>query len=154
MLRTRARQLRTMAVASVAVFTVFTVFTAFTSVSGAGAATRPTTATVVSTTQNAKLGPILVAGTAVYTLKPGKTGCNVACAKEWPPVLLPRGVKAPTAGSNVDASMLGTAKFGARLQITYARKRLYWSAKDTSARQVHGNVSTKWGRWSTVAVTD
>jgi predicted lipoprotein with Yx(FWY)xxD motif len=117
----------------------------------ATAATKPTTASVVSSTQNAKLGPILVAGTTVYTLAPNKTACNVECAKDWPPVLLPHGVKTATAGPNVDASKLGTAKSGKNLQVTYAGKRLYWSAKDTKAGQVHGNVHTKWGRWSTVA---
>jgi predicted lipoprotein with Yx(FWY)xxD motif len=124
-------------------------------VPSAGAATHPTTASTVSTRTNTKLGPILVAGTTVYTVQPGKTGCNAACMKEWPPVLLPHGVKTATAGPGVDASMLGTAKLAKRgLQITWAGKRLYWSAKDKKAGQVHGdNVTTKWGTWSTVTAT-
>jgi predicted lipoprotein with Yx(FWY)xxD motif len=147
MVRTHVRRLLTMAAVGVAVLAVVAV------VPSAEASTRPTTASVISSVRNAKLGPILAAGTTVYTLKASKTGCNAACAKEWPPVVLPHGAKRATAGSNVDDSMLGTAKLAKRLQITYAGKRLYWSAKDTKAGQVHGNVSTKWGRWSTVTAT-
>src|SRR3954465_6214742 len=62
-------------------------------VASAGAATRPTTARVVSSAQNAKLGAILVADTTVYTLKATKPGCIAACMQDWPPVLLPHGVK-------------------------------------------------------------
>ena len=116
----------------------------------AGAATSKT-ASVVSSANNAKLGPILVAGKTVYTLQPTKTACTSACLQEWPPVLLPNGVKKPTAGSGVDASQLGAVKAAKhRRQITYAGKRLYWSAKDKKSGQVHGNVTNKWGTWSTV----
>ena len=69
-------------------------------------------------------------------------------------MLLPKGVKKPTAGSGVDASQLGELKAAKkRLQITYAGKRLYWSAKDKKAGQVHGNLTNKWGTWSTVTAT-
>src|SRR4051794_538159 len=119
MVRTRVRRVLTAALGGLAVLSILTV------VPSAAAATRPTTASVVSSTQNAKLGPILIAGMTVYTLKGSKTGCDAACTKEWPPVLLPHGVKVATAGSDVDVSMLGTAKFATRLQITYAHKRLY-----------------------------
>jgi predicted lipoprotein with Yx(FWY)xxD motif len=120
----------------------------------AGAATGARSARVVSTAQNPKLGPILVAGTTVYTVKPGKAACTTACLKEWPPVLLPHGVTTPTAGTGVDQSKLGTAAAarGAR-QITYSGKRLYWSAKDTASGQVHGIAKNKWGKWSAVTAT-
>ena len=119
----------------------------------AGAATGSRRARVVSTEQNSDLGPILVAGNTVYTVKAGKTACTAACLKAWLPVLLPHGVTTPTAGTGVDGSKLGTAAaaHGAR-QITYSGKRLYWFAKDTAPGQVHGNTKNKWGRWSTVAV--
>jgi len=124
---------------------------------GAGAATsatRATTAKVVSIRDDAQLGRILVAGTTVYTLKPSTTGCTAACMQAWPPVLLPHGVKTPTAGPGVDATKLGAVKLAKHgLQITYAGKRLYWSGKDKKAGQVHGNVTNKFGKWSTVAVT-
>jgi predicted lipoprotein with Yx(FWY)xxD motif len=119
--------------------------------SAAGAATSPTTASVISTAKNAKLGTILVSGTTVYALKPSKTACTAACLKAWPPVVLPSGVTAATAGTGVDASKLGTvATADGALQITYAGKRLYWFAKDKAPGQVKGNLTDKWGKWYTM----
>jgi len=125
---------------------------AFTAAPGvAAAAARPTTASVISTAKNAKLGRFLVSGTTVYALKPSKTACTAKCLEVWPPLLLPQGVMAATAGGGVDASKLGTtaAANGAR-QITYAGKALYWFAKDKAAGQVKGNVTDKWGKWYTI----
>ena len=119
--------------------------------STAVAATSPTTASVISSTANAKLGTILVAGKTVYTLKASTTTCTAKCLKAWPPVLLPHAVKTATAGTGVDASKLGTvAAAKGALQITYSGKRLYWFVKDKAPGQVHGNVKDKWGKWSTV----
>jgi len=145
MARTLVRRISTLVFVGVSVLAV---------TPSAGAATNAAIAPVVSSRNDAKLGPILVARTTVYTLRPGKTACTTTCRHDWPPLLLPRGVKAATAGSGVDAAKLGAVKAGTgRLQITYAGKRLYSSAKDKKAGQVHGNVNTKWGRWSTVAAT-
>jgi predicted lipoprotein with Yx(FWY)xxD motif len=118
----------------------------------AGAATGPRSARTVSIAQNSKLGPILVAGNTVYTVKPSATACTAACLKVWLPVLLPQGVTTPIAGTGVDRSKLGTAAaaHGAR-QITYSGKRLFWFAKDTAPGRVHGITKNKWGKWSTVA---
>jgi predicted lipoprotein with Yx(FWY)xxD motif len=119
--------------------------------SGAAAATSPTTATVISTAKNAKLGTILVSGNTVYALKAGKTACTAECSKTWIRVLLPQGVAKATAGAGVDASKLGTVAAGnGALQITYAGKPLYWFAKDTAPGQVHGNMKNKWGTWAAV----
>lgn len=119
--------------------------------STAAAATSPTTASVISTAKNAKLGKILVSGNTLYTLKASKTACTASCLKVWPPVLLPDGVTTATAGAGVDASKLGTvAAAGGGLQVTYSGKGLYWFAKDQAPGQVHGNVSNKWGKWSTM----
>ena len=122
--------------------------------STAAAATTPTTASVISSTKNGKLGTILVAArNTVYTLKASKTACTAQCLTAWPPVLLAEGDTAATAGPGVDASKLGTASAaGGALQVTYAGKRLYWFVQDTAPGQVHGNVTNKWGKWSTVAV--
>ncbi len=119
----------------------------------ATAATTPTTASAISTAQDAKLGTILAAGDTVYTLKASKTACTAECLKAWPPVLLPKGVTKASAGTGVDASKLGTAAaaHGAH-QITYSGKRLYWFAKDKAPGQVHGNVKDKWGKWAAVTV--
>jgi predicted lipoprotein with Yx(FWY)xxD motif len=119
--------------------------------STAAAATGPTTASDISTAKNAKLGTILVSGNTVYTLKPSKTACDAKCLKIWLPVLLPDGVTTATAGTGVDESKLGTvATDGGALQVTYAGKALYWFSKDKAAGQVHGNLTDKWGKWSTV----
>src|SRR5690242_5929023 len=143
MLRTGVQRALALMIGGVAVVTM--------SSTAADAATHATTARVVSSVESANLGSILVAGTTVYTLKPSRTGCTAACLREWPPVLLPHGTKRATAGAGVDAAKLGSAKAakGAR-QITFAGKRLYWSAKYKAAGQVHGNVTNKWGTWSTV----
>ena len=114
------------------------------------AATRKTTATQIDTAKNAELGTYLTAGTTVYTLKPSKVQCTAKCLKVWPPVLLPAGVTAATAGTGVDASKLGTVATPGGTQITYGGKALYWFEKDKSAGQVKGNITDKWGKWLSV----
>ena len=95
--------------------------------------------------------PYLTAGNTVYILKPSKTACTAKCLKAWPPVLLPAGVTAATAGTGVDASKLGTVcRRRAALQITYGGKALYWFVKDKAPGQVKGNIKDKWGKWVTV----
>jgi predicted lipoprotein with Yx(FWY)xxD motif len=117
----------------------------------AGAAkTRETTATQIDTAKNPELGTFLVAGDTVYTLKPSKVQCTAKCLKAWPPVLLPSGVTAATAGAGVDASKLGTVSTPAGDQITYGGKALYWYVKDKAPGQVKGNIKDKWGKWATV----
>jgi predicted lipoprotein with Yx(FWY)xxD motif len=106
---------------------------------------------VVSTTNNAKLGKILVDGKTVYTLRPSSTPCTSACLAIWPALTLPQGVNKATAGKGVKASKLGTvAMSGGTRQVTYGGKRLYFFSGDTAAGQVHGNVSDTWGKWSAV----
>ena len=119
------------------------------SIVSAGAAAA--TSSVVSTTQNSTYGTILVSGKTVYTLKASKVACTSRCLKIWPEVLLPKGVKAPTAGPGVNAASLGTVKVsGGSRQVTYAGKRLYWFVDDTAPGQVNGNITDKWGKWSVV----
>jgi predicted lipoprotein with Yx(FWY)xxD motif len=111
----------------------------------AGAATS----SVISTSQNTKLGTILVSGKTVYTLKASKTPCGARCLKVWPEVLLPKGSKKAKAGHGVNAAKLGTVKrANGALQVTYAGKPLYWFVGDKAAGQVHGNVTDTWGTWS------
>jgi predicted lipoprotein with Yx(FWY)xxD motif len=113
----------------------------------AGAATS----VVVSTTKNAKMGTILVSGKTVYTLKASKMPCTTQCLQVWPALTLPAGVTKATAGKGVSASKLGTVMSSSgALQVTYAGKPLYLFSGDTSAGQVHGNVTDTWGKWSAV----
>lgn len=117
---------------------------------GAGTAGAATSG-MVSTTQNAKFGTILVSGKTVYTLKASKTACGSSCLKIWPELLLPKGVTSATAGPGVNAAKLGTVmRQGGALQVTYAGKPLYWFFKDTRPGQVTGNIKDKWGSWSVV----
>lgn len=113
----------------------------------------PTTPTpvVISASQSATYGTILVSGNTLYTLKPSQTACTTECLKIWPAVLLPKGVTAATAGPGVSASKLGTvAGAGGVLQVTYSGQALYWFVGDKAAGQVNGNITDKWGTWSDV----
>src|SRR5487761_2795256 len=117
-----------------------------------GAATsHATTRVVLSTMKSAKLGTILVSGRTLYTLKPVGVGCNAACLKYWPALVLPAGVTAGTAGPGVSAARLGTTR-GPRgqRQVAYAGKALYWFSKDHAPGQAKGIVSDTWGTWSVV----
>jgi predicted lipoprotein with Yx(FWY)xxD motif len=118
----------------------------------AGAATTPRTASEISTAKDARFGTILVAGKdTVYTLKPSTTACTAKCLKAWPPVELPSGTTAATAGTGVDAAKLGTkALADGTMQVTYGGKPLYWFFKDKAPGQVKGNVTDKWGKWLAV----
>jgi predicted lipoprotein with Yx(FWY)xxD motif len=118
----------------------------------AGAATpSQRTASEISTAKDANLGTILVAGNTVYTLKASKIACAAQCLKAWPPVLLPQGVTTASAGPGVDASKLGTKPTAeGPLQITYGGKPLYSFVKDKAPGDVKGNVTDKWGKWTTV----
>ena len=105
----------------------------------------------ISTTQNQKLGTILVAGNPVYTLKASSTSCGAQCLKIWPEVVLPKGTAKAKAGNGVSASKLGTVKRpGGVLQVTYGGKPLYYFVGDTTTGQVNGNITDKWGKWSSV----
>ena len=117
---------------------------------GAAASSRSAAKLVISAVRNARFGTILASGHTVYTLKPSHVACAASCLKYWPEVLLPAGVTHATAGPGVSAAKLGTVKRGARLQVTYGGKALYWFSKDTSAGQVKGNVKDTWGAWSVV----
>ena len=106
----------------------------------------------ISTAKAGKLGTLLVAGQdTVYTLKPSKTACTAKCLKVWPPVQLPSGMTAATAGTGVDAAKLGTkALADGTMQVTYGGKPLYWFFKDKAPGQVKGNITDKWGKWLSV----
>ena len=117
----------------------------------ASGAAGAATVTTVSTAKNANFGTILIGGKTVYTLKASSTACAATCLKVWPEVLLPKGVKKAKAGNGVNAAKLGTVKrANGALQVTYAGKPLYWFVGDTTAGQVHGNVTDTWGKWSVV----
>jgi len=115
------------------------------------ATSHSTKGIVVATMKNAQQGTFLVSGTTLYTLKASSTPCTAKCLKTWPELLLPKGTTSATAGSGVNASLLGTVKrAGGQLQVTYAGKALYWFFKDKAPGQVKGIVKDTWGKWNVV----
>ena len=87
------------------------------------------------------LGTILVdgKGRSLYmygadTQGSGKSACAGACLAAWPPL-----TGAPSAGSGVDASKLGTITgTDGSTQVTYNGWPLYYFAKDSAAGQTTG----------------
>jgi len=106
----------------------------------ASAATGPT----VKTASSDVLGTKVVvdgAGRTLYrfTLDRGKTiKCAGACAKAWPPVIVPRGTK-PVAGKGIAPVRLATvSRADGRLQLTYYGLPLYRYVQDKRAGDVKG----------------
>jgi predicted lipoprotein with Yx(FWY)xxD motif len=105
-------------------------------------------AAVVNVGQNASLGSFLVdsAGMTLYIFtndSPNVSSCYSTCATYWPP-LLTNG--APTAGTGVTASMLGTTtRTDGSVQVTYNGWPLYYYAQDKAAGDILGEgVKSTW----------
>jgi predicted lipoprotein with Yx(FWY)xxD motif len=125
---------------------------AFVSAAGAASTNKPKSL-VISTTTNPKLGTLLISRTTLYSFKPSKVACGAKCLKVWPEVLLPKGVTKATAGTGVNAGLLGTVRRShGRLQVTYFGQPLYWFFLDKHPGQVKGNVTDKWGKWNAVVI--
>jgi predicted lipoprotein with Yx(FWY)xxD motif len=99
---------------------------------------------VVGLGQVRGLGRVLVdgEGMTLYLYRPdhdGKSTCTGICAKQWPPLVLPRGVTQAKAGRGVAAHLLGTTRrANGELQVTYARWPLYLWQGDYAAGQANG----------------
>ena len=97
---------------------------------------------------NNSLGNILVdsQGRTIYLFQQDsgtKSTCSGACATSWPPV---RVSGKPTAGSGVNASMLGTTpRSDGKPQVTYDGHPLYLFADDTSAGDTNGQAVDAFG---------
>ena len=80
----------------------------------------------------------------------GKSSCNGACAKVWPP-LLTKG--SPVAATGVNAGDLGTVtRSDGSLQVTYKGHPLYYFVTDTGAGKTTGEGSNSFGaKWWLVA---
>ena len=77
------------------------------------------------------------------------SACSGACTTPWPPVLT---TGAPTAGSGVQASALGTIKRGNEEQVTYDGMPLYYFARDKSAGSTAGEgINHFGGSWYVVS---
>jgi len=98
------------------------------------------------------LGPVLVdgAGYTLYMYVPdhrGRSTCYRVCAQQWPPLLLPHGVRHPVAGRGVNAALLGTVtRSGGTVQVTYNRWPLYLYDADVQPGQATGQADDM-GLW-------
>lgn len=111
-------------------------------------AAMPNGPAVVNAGQNSALGSFLVdsKGMTLYLFTqdtPNTSNCYSSCAALWPP-LLTNG--APTAGTGVTASMLGTTKrTDGTVQVTYNGWPLYYYVTDKAAGDTTGeNVQGVW----------
>jgi predicted lipoprotein with Yx(FWY)xxD motif len=106
-------------------------------------------ALVLKTEHVGKVGTVLATGTGLtlyrYTVDPaGKATCTGACAKVWPPLLLPKGVthvKAPHGVKGLTAIRV----HGGRLQVFFHNHALYSFASDTKKGEATGQgVENDW----------
>jgi len=111
-------------------------------------AAMPSSPAVVDVSQNATLGSFLVdsKGMTLYIFTkdtPNTSTCYGGCATAWPPLLT---TGAPTAGTGVTASLLGTTtRTDGTTQVTYNGWPLYYWAKDKVAGDTTGeNVQNVW----------
>jgi predicted lipoprotein with Yx(FWY)xxD motif len=75
-----------------------------------------------------------------------KSACTGSCAKFWPPL---HAHGKPTAGTGINASLLGTTKRAdGTLQVTYKKHPLYTYAGDKAAGQANGQaIDASGGKW-------
>jgi predicted lipoprotein with Yx(FWY)xxD motif len=110
-------------------------------------------AVTVSAKSVAGVGTVLVngEGQTLYMLtseKGGKITCtdDNGCTKVWPDNELPKGVTSATAGSGIQASLLGTVKNSAgELYATYNGWPLYTYSGDGAPGQANGEGLTGFG---------
>jgi predicted lipoprotein with Yx(FWY)xxD motif len=92
-------------------------------------------------------------GRSLYLFEADKgdtSTCNGACAAAWPPLTT---TAAPTAGSGVKASLLGTSKRDdGSMEVTYNGHPLYYFAGDSGPGQTKGQGVDGFGaEWYVVA---
>ncbi len=103
------------------------------------------------------LGPVLVdgRGRTLYVFEKdrgGKSACDTACVKFWPPLI---SRAQPRAGTGVHKSMLGaTRRQDGQRQVTYAGHPLYAFVGDKTAGQTSGEGLTNFGAdWYALAAS-
>jgi len=104
------------------------------------------------------LGRVLLdgAGHTLYMYVPdhqGRSTCYRVCAQQWPPLLLPHGVRHPLAGPGVNDALLGTVtRSGGSVQVTYNRWPLYLYDADVQPGQATGQGDNM-GLWYVLSPT-
>jgi predicted lipoprotein with Yx(FWY)xxD motif len=120
---------------------------------GTASPASSSSAITISAKSVAGVGTVLVngQGQTMYMLtteKGGKITCtdDNGCTKVWPDTELPKGATAATAGSGIQASLLGTVKNDAgELYVTYNGWPLYTFSGDKGAGQANGEGITGFG---------
>jgi predicted lipoprotein with Yx(FWY)xxD motif len=76
----------------------------------------------------------------------GVSQCTGACAKAWPPLVLPRGVPRARAGRGISGALLGTTRrAGGILQVTYNKWPLYlWQGDGAPGMATGQRVGMGW----------
>jgi predicted lipoprotein with Yx(FWY)xxD motif len=115
--------------------------------SGSASAAKKSSGAATVTVRKTKLGSIIVdgSGRTMYLFekdKGGKSECNGACAKTWPP-LMTNGKPKATGGA--EAKLLGTTKRSNGTQVTYAGHPIYGFEGDTKPGQTNGEGSKAFG---------
>jgi predicted lipoprotein with Yx(FWY)xxD motif len=128
-----------------------------TATSSPGSSTPAGASSAASATISAKsvpgVGTVLVngQGQTLYMLTSetgGKITCTQAngCTQAWPETLVASGATAATAGSGVQASLLGTVKdAGGNLEVTYNHWPLYTFSGDSGPGVAKGQGLTSFG---------
>jgi predicted lipoprotein with Yx(FWY)xxD motif len=124
-----------------------------------GAAAAGSPGTMFSTADVSGLGTVVVDGQrhTVYLLRSGN-GKNVpcddasGCTKVWPDLALPAGTAAATAGTGLQASLLGTVKLAdGETYPTYGGWLMYEYVGDNGPAQAHGQgLNSFGGTWSAI----
>jgi predicted lipoprotein with Yx(FWY)xxD motif len=95
-------------------------------------------------------------GYTLYIYVPDHQGpsvCMGVCATEWPPLVLPPGIRTPVAGPGVNPALLGTTRrAGGMLQVTYNRWPLYLWQADLAPGQATGQAEGM-GLWYVMSVS-
>lgn len=94
-------------------------------------------------------------GMTLYLFTPDKknqSNCNGGCAKAWPPLIVPTGVKAPTSLAGFGGTLATTKRADGTTQLTYDGAPLYTFDKDLKPGDINGQgVGGIW--WTVVAPT-
>jgi predicted lipoprotein with Yx(FWY)xxD motif len=128
--------------------------------SSSSSSTSSTTTTAnatVKTAKNATLGTILVdaQGRTVYTLTTNgaDVACSATCMGVWPPVLVPAGMTAATAGPGVPGKLV-VVVIPTGKQVQYGGHALYTFVQDTAAGDAKGQgLQSFGGTWNAVKVS-
>jgi predicted lipoprotein with Yx(FWY)xxD motif len=123
---------------------------------GAAPKTKPAASGAVAIkTAKGDPGTFLVdsSGRTLYLFEADKSAtstCNGACAAAWPPLTT---TGAPTAGTGVKASLLGTSKRDdGKMEVTYNGHPLYYFANDAAPGDLKGQGVDAFGaEWYAVS---